>query len=121
MMYIILCVVWLTYFVIDLSTQIGKKKKLETPSLSYEYDHLNRKFTCNEKIIRESIIVTFFCFEVAYGLVLISAWPLDNFNAGTISVPISSSSDLYRLDCNRWIIIDFFRFFHVILSIFVIV
>ena len=94
MMYIILRVVWLTYFVIDLSTQIGKKKKLETSSLSYEYDHQNRKFTCNEKIIRESIIVTFLCFELAYGLVLISAWPLDNFNTGTISVPITSSCSL---------------------------
>ena len=94
MLYILQCGFWLVYFVIDLSTQIRKKKKLVTSSLCYEYDHQNRMFTCREKIIRETIVLIFLCFELAYGLSLIAMWLLDISNSETISLPISSNCSL---------------------------
>ena len=94
MLYILQCGFWLIYFAIDLSTQIRKKKKLITSELSYEYDYQNRLFACKEKIIRETIILIFLCFELAYGLTLIATWLLDIPNNETISIPVSSNCSI---------------------------
>ena len=92
-LYILLCASWLIYLAIDLSAQIRKKKKLIKSDLSYEYDYKNRLFTCREKIIREIIIFTFLCFELTYGLVLITV-AIRLFNWRIILVPISSNCSL---------------------------
>ena len=88
-----MCASWLIYLAIDLSAQIRKKKKLIKSDLSYEYDYKNRLFTCREKIIREIIIFTFLCFELTYGLVLITV-AIRLFNWRIILIPISSNCSL---------------------------
>ena len=96
-LYVLLCAIWLMYFVIDLSTQNRRRNKLLTLNPSNEYDYENRLLTYKEMIIRETIILIFLCFELAYGVSLIAIWLSDVSNSEIISVPISSSCSLLSL------------------------